>query len=293
MAQAAQQKVDGTVLRVSRYQLAFLHGDTAEMAAKVAGPRKAGTKEYYFPRSRTPKRITADCARRAKCPGAQRTPLPPATWPKPPRSGRLNDALRENDFGYRDLARKQAEAALSRASGKQVWILAALTFARAGDEARAEALTRKLEQDYPSDMLLRSYWLPVIRGASALERGEAAKAVELLQPVIPYDMANPFPISSSPLGNMYSVYVRGQAYLQNQQAALAAGEFQKILAQRGTVLNAPIGTLARLQLARAYALSGDKAKARTQYQDFFHLWKDADPDVTILKQAKAEYAKLP
>jgi ATP/maltotriose-dependent transcriptional regulator MalT len=116
--------------------------------------------------------------------------------------------------------------------------------------------------------------------------------VNLLQPVIPYDMANPFPISSSPLGNMYSVYVRGEAYLQNQQAALAAGEFQKILAQRGTVLNEPIGALARLQLARAYALSGDNAKARTQYQDFFHLWKDADPDVTILKQAKAEYAKL-
>ncbi len=294
VAQAAQQKVNSTVLRVSRYQLAFLHGDATEMAANVAWaahlPGSEGVllstqsdTEAYYGRLRSARETSQ---RAVDSSAASDMAEAAAIW-------RLNDALRENDFGYRDLARKQAEAALSRASGKQVWILAALTFARAGDEARAEALTRKLEQDYPSDMLLRSYWLPVIRGASALERGEAAKAVDLLQPVIPYDMANPFPISSSPLGNMYSVYVRGQAYLQNQQAALAAGEFQKILAQRGTVLNAPIGTLARLQLARAYALSGDKAKARTQYQDFFHLWKDADPDVTILKQAKAEYAKLP
>jgi eukaryotic-like serine/threonine-protein kinase len=173
-----------------------------------------------------------------------------------------------------------------------VWILAALTFARAGDAARAETLARKLEQDFPSDILLRNYWLPVVRGSSALERGEAAKALELLQAAAPYDLANPFPISSSPLGNMYSVYVRGQAYLQNRQAGPAAAELQKVLGQRGMVLNAPIGALARVQLARALALSGDTAKARAQYEDFFHLWKDADPDVPILKQAKAEYAKL-
>jgi class 3 adenylate cyclase/Flp pilus assembly protein TadD len=294
VAQAAQQKVDSTVLRVSRYQLAFLRGDAAEMAANVAWaahlPGSEGVllstlsdTNAYYGRLRSARETSQ---RAVDSSAASDMPEAAAIW-------QLNDALRQNDFGYRDLARKQADAALNRASGKQVWILAALTFARAGDGARAEALTRKLEQDYPNDMLLRSYWLPVIRGASALERGDAAKAVNLLQPVIPYDMANPFPISSSPLGNMYSVYVRGQAYLQNQQAALAAGEFQKILAQRGTVLNAPIGALARLQLARADALSGDNAKARAQYQDFFHLWKDADPEVTILKQAKAEYGKLP
>jgi eukaryotic-like serine/threonine-protein kinase len=293
VAQAAQEKVDSTVLRVSRYQLAFLRGDAKEMAANVAWaahlPGSEGVllstqsdTEAYHGRLRSARETSQ---RAVDSSAASDMAEAAAIW-------QLNDALRQNDFGYRELARKQADAALNRASGKQVWILAALTFARAGDEARAEALSRKLEQDYPSDMLLRSYWLPVIRGASALERGDAAKALNLLQPVIPYDMANPFPISSSPLGNMYSVYVRGQAYLQNQQAALAAGEFQKILEQRGTVLNAPIGALARLELARVYALSGDKAKAGTQYQDFFHLWKDADHDLTILKQAKADYAKL-
>ncbi len=204
----------------------------------------------------------------------------------------LNNALRQSDMGNRELARKQAEAAVNRASGKQVWTLAALTFARAGDAATAEMLAHKLEQDFPSDMLLRNYWLPVIRGSIALGQGDATKAVDLLEEVIPYDFVNPFPISASPIGNMYSVYVRGEAYLQTRQGQLAGVEFQKILNQRGTVLNAPIGALAHAQLARASALSGDTSKARAQYEEFFRLWKDADPDIPILKQAQTEYAKL-
>jgi tetratricopeptide (TPR) repeat protein len=100
------------------------------------------------------------------------------------------------------------------------------------------------------------------------------------------------PGSSSPIGNLYPVYVRGQAYLAARNGAAAAGEFQKILDHRGIVLNLPLGALAHLQLGRAYALSGDTAKARSAYQDFLTLWKDADPDIPILKEAKAEYAKL-
>ena len=293
VTQAAQERVDSTVLRLSRYQLGFLRGDSAEMAADVAWashlPGSEGVllstqsdTEAYHGRLRT----ASDISQRAVDSSASNDmPEAAAIW-------QLNDALRQSDMGSRELARKQAEAAVNRASGRQVWILAALTFARSGDAGLSEALTRKLEQDFPSDMLLRNYWLPVIRGSSALERGDATKAIEVLQAVIPYDVVNPFPISSSPLGNMYSVYVRGQAYLQNRQGGLAAAEFQKILDQPGTVLNAPIGALARVQLARALVLSDDSVKARGQYEDFFRLWKDADPDVPILKQAKAEYAKL-
>ena len=293
VAQAAQQNVSSTVLRVSRYQLAFLRGDAAEMARNVAWaahlPGSEGVllstqsdTEAYFGRLRTAR----DFSQRAQDSSAGNDmPEAAGIW-------QVNAALRESDFGNREQARKDAEAAVNRAAGKQVWILAALTFARAGDEARAESLAQKLEQDYPNDLLLRNYWLPVIRGSSALERGDAAKAVELLQTVIPYDLVNPFPISSSPLGNMYSIYVRGQAYAQNHQAALAMAEFQKIIDQRGTVLNAPIGALAHLQLARAAELSGENARAHAQYQEFFRLWKDADPDIPILKEAKAESAKL-
>jgi hypothetical protein len=151
---------------------------------------------------------------------------------------------------------------------------------------------QKLEQQYPNDTLLRYYWLPVIRGSIELDRGDAAKAIGLLEAATPYDSADPFPVSASPLGNMYSVYVRGQAYLRAHQGRLAAAEFQKILDQRGTVMNGPIGALARAEFARAAAISGDHAKARAAYEDFFHLWKDADPDMAILQKFRAEYAKL-
>jgi tetratricopeptide (TPR) repeat protein len=293
VAQAAQERVDSTVLRVSRYQLGFLRDDTAEMARDVAWaahlPGSEGVllstqsdTEAYFGRLRAARNVSQ---RAEDSSVGNDMPEAAAIW-------QGNEALREADFGNRELARKEAESAVKRAAGRQVWILAALTFARAGDEARADSLTKTLEQNYPSDLLLRNYWLPVIRGSSALERGDTAKAVELLQAVSPYDLVNPFPISSSPLGNMYSIYVRGQAYAQNHQAALAVAEFQKIIDQRGTVLNAPIGALAHVQLARAAELSGDTAKARAQYQEFLELWKNADPDIPILKEAKAESAKI-
>ena len=122
------------------------------------------------------------------------------------------------------------------------------------------------------------------RGAAALESGNAAKAVEALAAAAPYELTGSFP--------GYPAYIRGQAYLKMGQGSAAAAEFQKIVDHRGVVQNDPVGALAHLGLARAYALSGDTAKARTAYQDFFGLWKGADPDIPIYKQAKTEYAKL-
>jgi tetratricopeptide (TPR) repeat protein len=116
-------------------------------------------------------------------------------------------------------------------------------------------------------------------------RGNPAKAIDLLQPVGPYELARH-------LGSLYPVYIRGQAYLLLRRGGEAAAEFEKILDHRGITINEPIGALAHLQLGRAYALAGDPAKAKVAFQDFFRLWKDADPDIPILKQAKLEYAKL-
>jgi tetratricopeptide (TPR) repeat protein len=137
--------------------------------------------------------------------------------------------------------------------------------------------------------------VPTIRALVVLNHSQPSKAIELLQTAISYENGTPIEGGSEFLlgaGTLDSVYVRGLAYLAAHQGAEAAGEFQKILDHRGIVLSDPIGALAHLQLGRAYALSGDKSKAKSAYQDFLTLWKDADPDIPALKQAKAEYAKL-
>ena len=130
-------------------------------------------------------------------------------------------------------------------------------------------------------------YLPTIHAAVALLAGSATKAIEALAPAAPYELGSPgFTLS------LYPVYLRGEAYVAARQGSAAVAEFQKILDHPGVVANEPIGALAHLGLGRAYALQGDGSKARAAYQDFLALWKDADPDIPILKEAKAEYAKL-
>jgi hypothetical protein len=143
-----------------------------------------------------------------------------------------------------------------------------------------------LAKRFPQDTLVRFNYLPTIKAQRALNSNEPPKAIEALKVTTPYELGS--------VGDMtlYPVYVRGQAYLAARQGIEAVAEFQKILDHRGIVLNEPIGALAHLGQARACAMSGDTVKARTAYQDFFTLWKDADPDIPILKEAKAEYAKL-
>ena len=136
----------------------------------------------------------------------------------------------------------------------------------------------------PTSTIKRGYWLPSVRAAIELHRNDPAKALEFLQATSPYEFSD--------AGSLYAVYLRGQAKLLLHQGNDAAADFQEILDHRDFVATADQGALARLGLARAYALSGNASKARTAYQDFLTLWKDADSDVPILKQAKAEYAKL-
>ena len=134
-------------------------------------------------------------------------------------------------------------------------------------------------------------YLPTLRGKLALSHSSPRGALDILRGAAPYELGLPA-LGFYNWPNLYPVYVRGEAYLAAHQGREAAVEFQKILDHRGIVLNEPIGALAHLQLGRAYVLQGDTAKARAAYQDFLNLWKDADPDIPILKEAKAEYAKL-
>jgi hypothetical protein len=153
--------------------------------------------------------------------------------------------------------------------------------------SRATVLIEQLEKDNPSNTMLKLYWLPTIKAAIELDKGNPSQAIANLEAANPYELGNPGFINY-----LYPAYVRGQAYLLAQQGINAATEFRKISDHRGVVQNFVTGALASLQLGRAYAMAGDTAKAKSAYHDFLTLWKDADPDIPVLKQAKAEYANL-
>jgi len=281
---------EGEVLHWGIYLLAFYRGDAAEMERQVAwAAGKPGSEdlllasqadtEAYFGRlvkARDFSRRAVDAAVRAnsKETGAFR---------------QTSAALREAEFGNQAEAKQGVVRALTLSPGRDVKLFSALTLARTGDSARARALADELEKAQPSDTMLKVYWLPTIRAAAELNAHNPTQAIIDLEAAAPYELGQPPQLQ---LGTLYPVYVRGQAQLIAHNGQAAAIEFQKILDHRGVVLNYPLGALAHLGLARAYALSGDTAKAKTAYQDFLTLWKDADPDIPILKEAKAEYAKL-
>ena len=211
-----------------------------------------------------------------------------ADEPETAAQWQAQSALREVEFGNAGLARSEAKAARQIGSRRVTDAVIALALARGGDVAQAQAIADALDKKYPHDTQLQGYSLPSIRAAIALQKNDAAKAIEVLQPAAVYELVGPGYL----LGIMYPALLRGEAYLRLKQGKDAAAEFQKILDHPGIVMNHPTGALSHLGLARAYAMQGDTAKAKAEYQAFLTLWKDADPDIPIYQQAKAEYAKL-
>ncbi len=197
-------------------------------------------------------------------------------------------ALREVLFGKPEEARRRAEAALSLSRHRDVPYKAVLALALAGDVDRAQALGDDLAKRFPEGTIEQSVSVPTTRAQLALDRKDSEKAIELLRCAAPYELAV---WDIQPRG-LFAVFVRGNVYLAEHKGSEAAAEFQKILDHRGAVANEPIGPLAHLQIGRAYAMAGDTAKAKAAYNDFLTLWKNADPDIPVLKQAKAEYAKM-
>jgi len=288
--EALAQKLDGPYLRQSIYYLDFLRKDVPGMQQQFAWAiGKPGTEDILlsaesdtqadYGRLEKARQLSTQAEESAKRNDSKETA---AFW-------QGNEALREVEFGNAADGRKQAGEALALAPGRDVKVEAALALARGGDVTAAENLVHALNQEFPLDTLMQNYWLPTVRGAIALQRHDSAQAIAILHASIPYELADPPPFSA---GTMYPVYLRGEAYLGARNGELAAAEFQKILDHPGVIVNFPLSTLSHLGLARARALSHDKAGSRTAYQDFFALWKDADSDIPILKQAKAEYAKL-
>ena len=183
-------------------------------------------------------------------------------------------------------------AALELSKDREAEYGAAFALAVSGDSSRSQTLANDLERRFSEDTSVRFSYMPALRARFAQKDGEPSKAIELLQVAVPHELGVTLSSVSGLFGALYPVYMRGEAYLAARQGNEAAAEFQKILDHHGIVVSDPIGALARLQLGRAFALSGDKTKAKTAYQDFLTLWKDADPDIPILQQAKAEYAGL-
>jgi serine/threonine protein kinase/predicted Zn-dependent protease len=291
-AEEAQAKhLDSPILCIGLYQLAFLQNDAAGMAQQVAwAAGKSGVEDVLLALEADTAaysgriREARDFSRRAEA-SAER-----AEEKETAASYQADAALREALFGNAAEARQLAAAALGLSTGRDVKYGAALALALAGDAARAQALADDLAKRFPQDTVVQFNYLPTLHAQLALSRNDASKAIEALQAAAPYELGDP--TEAFNLVSLYPIYVRGEAYLTGHQETGAAAEFQKILDHRGVVFNEPIGALAHLGLARAYALQGDTVKARTAYKDFLTLWKDADPDVPILKQAKAEYAKL-
>jgi eukaryotic-like serine/threonine-protein kinase len=204
----------------------------------------------------------------------------------------VDGSLREAVLGYSGQAQRDVTASLNLSNGDRVKVDGALALALAGDARRAETITADLEKRYPfatRDTIDNNYWFPIIWAAIELSRNNPAKAIQDLEVTSPYELGSVFGEYTAPL---FPVYLRGQAFLVLHQGREAAAEFQKFVDHPGIVMNYPLGAVAYVGLARADAMQGDTVKARAAYQDFFSLWKDADPDVPILRQAKTEYAKL-
>jgi tetratricopeptide (TPR) repeat protein len=282
---AEERKMEEAFLLNARYSLAFLKGDTAKMEQLVSAAMgkpfsedlllatQAETEGWYG-RLKKAHELTRRAMDSAQLNGNNERAA----------GYQVAAALREVESGNREQARTDADAAVKLAPNRDVRAIAALALARAGDTGGAEMLAAELDNSFPLDTLVQRYWLPTIRAAVALERKDPNRAIELLKAVGAIELGAE--------GNLLPVYVRGQAYLVLHDGNAAAAEFQKFIDHRGLVVNFPWGALARLGLARAYAMQGDTAKAKAAYQDFLTLWKDADPDIPILIAAKAEYAKL-
>jgi serine/threonine protein kinase/tetratricopeptide (TPR) repeat protein len=290
-AQEAQaHNLDNPTIHVSLYSINFLQHDAAGMEHEAAGLmgkpgfedamlyNESDTAAYagQFAKARELTRRASDSAQRAD-------------EKETAANYEAEAAVREAMGGNMSTAKQQVQAALALSTGRDVEAISAVALGIAGDAPQATRLADDLAKRFPEDTIVKFGYLPMIHAAAALQAGSATKAIDALAPTAPYELGATAQNLSFAL---YPVYLRGEAYVAAHQGSAAAAEFQKLLNHPGVVVNEPIGALAHLGLARACALSGDTAKAKTAYQDFFALWKDADPDIPILKEAKAEYAKL-
>jgi len=194
--------------------------------------------------------------------------------------------------GNSSAAKNDAAAALKISRARDVQYAAAFALALAGDYSHSNAIANELEKCYPEDTSVKFNYLPALRGLFALHDRNPDHAIELLKTAVPYELAVPSIDFNTFFGGLNPLWVRGEAYLAEHKGAEAASEFERIVEHKGLLAGDPLGSLVHLQLGRAYAVAGDRNKAKSTYEVFFKLWKDSDSEIPIYKQAKAEYARL-
>jgi eukaryotic-like serine/threonine-protein kinase len=290
--QARGRKLDSPFFHLALYELAFLKNDAVEMATQVAwSADRPGLEDQFWALEADTAaysgrvRQARDFSRRAMD-SAQRTGKKEAATTYVAVS-----SLLEGLFGNFGEARRRAALAMTGTPNRDSQYMAALALAFAGDRERAQALAADLDRRFPEDTIVRFNYLPTLRAKLAVSQGKASEAIDSLSAAAQYELGQST-ATAYDWTALHPAFVRGEAYLAARQGREAAAEFQKILDHRGIVLNSAIGALAHVGLARAYLFQGDTAKAKAAYDDFLALWKDADPDIPILKQARAEYAKL-
>jgi tetratricopeptide (TPR) repeat protein len=282
---------DFAALHAYRYGLAFLQGNTSEMEkqAKWALDKPGWGDVFLSYQSDTAafsghlheaRELSKRAVESAQRNGQKETAV---LW-------EMNQALREAEFGNSNQALQASTPTLKVVSTRGLQILVALALARAGDSTRAERAADELERQFPLDSIINKYWLPTLRASIQMNRHNASQAIEFTNAAAPYELGLASNLEFGAL--LYPAYVRGQAYLVLHRGPEAVAEFQKFIDHRALVANSPLSVLARVGLARAYRLSGDKKKARAAYQDFLVLWKDCDPDIPVAQEAKAELATL-
>jgi len=291
--QASERSLQMAELSVLRYYIAFLKGDQAEMEKTAAVAKGKPGAEDWITHSQAMVLARSGHLHQARTTSGQAIDLALQTGQRE-RAASYEVAVGVYTalLGNTTEARQRSKAALKLSNGRDVEYSAAFALALSGEISHAQTLANDLEKRFPEDNSVQFEYLPTLRAIFALDRKRPEKAIELLQTALPHELAVPAIDFNFFFGGLYSAYVRGEAYLVAHKGPEAVTEFQKILTHRGLVFADPIGALARLQLGRAYALSGDKAKAKSAYQDFLSLWQDADRDIPILNQSQAEYAKL-
>jgi len=301
LQRAYERKLEIPWFLLHRYRIAFLQGNITGMEGMVAEAQKSQADEVlgqegfvlaYAGQLKQARTVTETAADLATRNGKRETA---ALW-------EAGAAVREGLFGNASEAKKRAAAALELSKNREVEYGAALALALSGEPTRAGSLARDLEKRFPEDTSVLTSYLPTLAAVPAINHREPAKAIDLLQIASPYQLGVPRSSIHGYFGALYPIYMRGTAYLAEGRGVEAAREFKKILDHRGIVISDPIGPLAQLQLGRSLAVEARRlqgsdaeaarAKANTAYQDFLTLWKNADADIPVLRQAKAEYAKL-